>query len=56
MFYPANTASVDGDTVKLTGTLVSWIDNKITNNKKITLSVTYSINNGMAYIVRWKDV
>lgn len=52
-FYPENNAQIEGDTVVLNGSLITWIGDKITAQKTIKLTVKYAIKNGMAYIAGW---
>lgn len=53
LFYPEDNTVVTNESVSLKGNLITVIGNKITNQRTITLSITYAIDNGMTYIKRW---
>lgn len=56
VFYPENNAEVNNNTVTLKGNLLTVIGDKITNQQAISLTITYDIEGGRAYIKGWKYV
>jgi len=53
VFFPDNNGLILNDTVTLKGNLLTFIGDKITSQKAVTLKITYDINGGKAYIKRW---